>query len=408
MIKPLNNLNSVLVVDDDPFTLRTTAAVLKRIGFNQVMTVDNVTDATKLITNAELSIELVLSDLNMPGVDGLELLRHFDELAYHGDILLISGEDSQTLKMAESLACARGLSVIGSMEKPLRTEVLLEILSRDSSCAKTPRKTTTENAKITSEMLESAIDSCELKPWFQPKISIVSLMPVGTEVLARWPGSAYGDVFPDTFIPIAEKYGLIDKLTFSLIEQTIKLDRAWRQLGIELELAFNISMNSLQNVEFPDIIEKRIIEAGGNLTHLKLEVTETQLRKDLVHPLETLLRLRMKRIKLSIDDFGTGHSNLEQLRDLPFDELKLDRSYVQSAVKEERTSLILESTVEMARKLGLSVVAEGVENLEEWLRVEQLGCDQVQGYFTGKPMPGEEMPDWIASWPAKRLNLFDR
>jgi EAL domain-containing protein (putative c-di-GMP-specific phosphodiesterase class I) len=181
----------------------------------------------------------------------------------------------------------------------------------------------------------------------------------------------------------------------------------WRKQGIELELAFNISMNSLQNVKFPDILEKRIIEAEGNFTHLKLEVTETQLMKDLVQPLETLLRLRMKRIKLSIDDFGTGHSNLQQLRDLPFDELKLDRSYVQSGNKEERTRLILESTVDMAKKLGLSIVAEGVENLEEWLRVEQLGCDQVQGYFTGKPMPGEKIPNWIASWPRKRLELFN-
>jgi EAL domain-containing protein (putative c-di-GMP-specific phosphodiesterase class I) len=408
MIKPLNHLNSVLVVDDDPFTLRTMAAVLKRIGFTQVVTADNVTDATKLITSAKPSIELVLSDLNMPGVDGLELLRHFDEMSYHGDILLISGEDSQTLRMAESLARARGLSVIGSMEKPLRSEMLLEILSKDSYCAKTPKETAAESTKITSQMLESAIDSFELKPWFQPKISVLDRTPVGVEVLARWPDTAYGHVFPDTFIPIAEEHDLIDKLTFSLIEQTIKLDRAWRQQGIELELAFNISMNSLQNVEFPDMLEKRISKAGGSLSHLKLEVTETQLMKDLVHPLETLLRLRMKRIKLSIDDFGTGHSNLQQLRDLPFDELKLDRSYVQSGDKDERTRLILESTVEMARKLGLSIVAEGVENLEEWLRIEQLGCDLVQGYFTGKPMPGEEIPDWIASWQTRKFDLFDR
>jgi EAL domain-containing protein (putative c-di-GMP-specific phosphodiesterase class I) len=408
MIKPLNTLNSVLVVDDDPFILRTTAAVLNRIGFTQVVTVDNVTDAIKLIASEEQSIELVLSDLNMPGVDGLELLRHFDEIAYHGNILLISGEDSQTLKMAESLARARGLSVIGSMEKPLRSETLLEILSRDSHCLNAPRKTTAKNTNITPEMLQTAIDSFEVKPWFQPKISVVSRMPVGVEVLARWPDSVYGHIFPDTFIPIAEEHDLIDKLTFSLIEQTIKLDSAWRQQGVELELAFNISMNSLHNTEFPDLLENRIIGAGGNLTHLKLEVTETQLMKDLVAPLETLLRLRMKRIKLSIDDFGTGHSNLQQLRDLPFDELKLDRSYVQSGDKEERTNLILESTVEMARKLGLSIVAEGVENLKEWLRVEQLGCDQVQGYFTGKPMPGEKIADWIASWPVKRLDLFDR
>ncbi|MEW7981448.1 MAG: EAL domain-containing protein [Candidatus Sedimenticola endophacoides] len=128
--------------------------------------------------------------------------------------------------------------------------------------------------------------------------------------------------------------------------------------------------------------------------------------EDLVRPLEVLLRLRMKRVRLSIDDFGTGHSNLSQLRDLPFDELKLDRSYVHAASNGERTGVILESTVEMARKLGMTIVAEGVETLDEWMRVKQLGCDQVQGYFAARPMPGDQIPGWIASWPETRARLF--
>jgi EAL domain-containing protein (putative c-di-GMP-specific phosphodiesterase class I) len=352
-------------------------AALRQLGFNLVETADNVSDAMKHISTSEPPVGLVLSDLNMPGVDGLELLKRFDEIAYCGDILLISGEDSQTLKMAESLARARGLSVIGAMSKPIQIDTLSEILSKLSSpCYKNEKKQSARRVTLTPVILESAIKLGDIKPWFQPKIDIATRMPVGVEVLARWPESPLGPIFPDIFIPVAEEHGLIDKLTFSLVEQTIKTNKLWHRQGIELELAFNISMNSLYDESFPDTLERHVLTANGSMDQIKLEVTESQLMEDLVRPLESLLRLRMKKVKLSIDDFGTGHSNLRQLRDLPFDELKLDRSYVHSSGNGERTGLILESTVEMAKKLDMSIVAEGVET-------SKIGC---------------ELNDLVATW----------
>lgn len=406
MTKQIDFSDTVLVVDDEPFILRTTAAALSRLGYTHVETADNVADALTIISTTKPTIGLVICDLNMPGVDGLELLKRFDEMAYHGDILIISGEDSQTLKMAESLAHARGLSVIGSIAKPIQAEALSNILSQLSLHERNTKKPAAEGTAITPEMLGSAIEAGELKPWFQPKIDIANRIPVGVEVLARWPESSIGPIFPDTFIPVAEKHGLIDLLTFSLVEQAIKIDQGWRQQDIDLEMAVNISMNSLYDEEFPGKLEQHVIKACGSIDQIKLEVTETQLMEDLVRPLEALLRLRLKKVKLSIDDFGTGHSNISQLRNLPFDELKLDRSYVNTSVNEERTDLILESTVEMAKKLDMSIVAEGVETLDDWIRVEQLGCDIAQGYFSARPMPGDEIPGWIASWPKLRDELF--
>jgi EAL domain-containing protein (putative c-di-GMP-specific phosphodiesterase class I)/ActR/RegA family two-component response regulator len=407
MAESMDPLNPVLIVDDEPFILRTTAAMLSRLGFAQVETADNVAAAMEIIASANPTIDLVLSDLNMPDADGLELLRRFDEMGYRGDILLFSGEDRQTLKMAESLARARGLSVLGTIAKPVQADRLMELLSRRSNSAKLSERPLDGGVLVTPDMLEEAIDTGELQPWFQPKIDVANRTPVGVEALARWPDSGHGPIFPDAFIPIAETYGLINKLTFSLIEQAIATQKMWHLQGIELELAFNISMNSLQDDNFTDELENRIAAANGNFSQIKLEVTESQLMEDLVRPLEALLRLRMKKVKLSIDDFGTGHSNLSQLRDLPFDELKLDRSYVSLDGNGERTGLILESSVEMARKLGMSIVAEGVETLEEWRRIEQLGCNQVQGYYTAKPMPGDDIPEWIAAWPTLRDRLFD-
>jgi EAL domain-containing protein (putative c-di-GMP-specific phosphodiesterase class I)/FixJ family two-component response regulator len=404
-MEPSNYIDSVLVVDDEPFVLRTTVAILHRMGFTHVVSAESVTAAIDAVSSTDPPVKLVLSDLNMPDADGLELLRRFDEMKFDGDIVLFSGEDSQTLNMAETLAKARGLSVIGAIEKPVQTDLFLDILSRHTPATR-HQNGPSEKPRITPEMLEAAIEAGELKPWFQPKIQISDLQPVGVEVLARWPDSSLGPIYPDAFIPVAETHGLIDKLTFSLAKQAAAMECSWRREGVNLKVALNISMDSLHQDQFTETLEQVVTTAGGALDSILLEVTESQLMKDILLPLEALLRLRMKKVKLSIDDFGTGHSNISQLRDLPFDELKLDRSYVQSGKNIERNGIILESTVEMAKKLGMSIVAEGVENIEEWQRVEMLGCDQIQGYFTARPMPGEEIVDWVNLWPEKRKTLF--
>lgn len=396
---------SVLVVDDERFVLKTTAFVLQRLGYGVVLTADSAARALELIASAEPPVSLVISDLNMPGMDGVELLRRFDELGFDGDIVLFSGEDNQTLKMAENLARARKLSILGAISKPIQPELLSQILAGASTRPAMPASTRTPQ-QVTAVQIEEAIEAGEFEPWFQPKIDIASRMPVGVEVLARWPRAIQGPIFPDAFIPVAEESGLIDRLTLLLLEKAACFGKAWRDQGLDLKIALNVSMDSLKDLDLPDRLCELIARHGEPLNRYQLEVTESRLMEDKVTALDVLLRLRMKRINLSIDDFGTGHSNISQLRDLPFDELKLDRSYVQAAADGDRNLAILESTVEMAKKLDLIVVAEGVENLEEWQRIEALGCSQVQGYFTARPMPGEAIHTWAGDWPQRCRELF--
>ena len=395
----------VLVVDDESFVLRTTAHILSSMGFSHVLTAATGRQALELIHTPEPSIDLVMLDLNMPDMDGIELLRRFDEEDYRGDILLFSAEDHQTLDLAESLARARKLSIIGSIAKPVQREKLSALLANRAKPPDPPAKRT-DAPPVTPQMLEAAITAGELEPWFQPKIAIANRMPVGVEMLARWPRSAQGPVFPDTFIPVAEASGLIDRLTFALLEKTVRMDRQWRKQGIDLKIAVNISMDSLHSLDFPQRLDEVVRSAGGNLSAMQLEVTESRLMADLVSSLDVLLRLRLKKVRLSIDDFGTGYSNLSQLRDLPFDELKLDRSYVHEGEDWKRAAAILESSVDIAKKLGMTIVAEGVETLDDWRWVERLGCDQVQGWFTAKPMPGDQIQSWIESWPETCRGLF--
>jgi EAL domain-containing protein (putative c-di-GMP-specific phosphodiesterase class I)/ActR/RegA family two-component response regulator len=395
----------ILVVDDEPFVLRTTAHVLNSMGCSEVLTAETGLLALELINTADPSVDLVMLDLNMPDMDGIELLRLLDEQGYRGDILLFSGEETQTLHMAETLARARNLSIIGSIFKPVQREKLCALLS---NCEKPPVSSARHpgSPQVTPQMLEAAIEAGDLEPWFQPKIAIASRIPVGVEMLARWPHPTHGLIYPDIFIPIAESSGLIDRMTFLLVEKAVRIEQQWRKRGIQLKLAINISMDSLRNLEFPQQLDEVVSSAGGSLNAMQLEVTESRLMEDQVASLDVLLRLRLRKMHLSIDDFGTGYSNLSQLRDLPFDELKLDRSYVREGENRERAAAILESSVAMAKKLGMTIVAEGVETLEDWRRVELLGCDEVQGWFTAKPMPGDQLPHWMESWPETSRALF--
>ncbi|MDI3323142.1 EAL domain-containing protein [Pontibacterium granulatum] len=388
----------ILVVDDEEFALKTVSFILRSMGFEHIETVDNAMDALSVIAARGDSIDLVLTDLNMPGMNGIDLIRAFEEQGFQGRLVLLSGEDQQTLEMSERLARGRNLTVLGALKKPLQRDQLTAMLHADVNQGETPSNSPSPAQTLSQHRLRDAIATHKIVPWYQPKVRVSDRKIVGVEVLARWPQSSNGAVYPDMFIPAAEEYGLIDELTFSLLEQVIRDKQLWEAQDQRFKVALNVSMMSLQSLQFSDRLEAMIERHHERYEDFMLEVTESQLMQDLVTPLDVLVRLRMKRLSLSIDDFGTGHSNLAQLRDLPFDELKLDKSFVQSARVDKRAKVILESSLSIAKNLSMTTVAEGVESAEEWALVEQMGCEQVQGYFIARPMPFKELISWCQRW----------
>jgi EAL domain-containing protein (putative c-di-GMP-specific phosphodiesterase class I) len=170
-------------------------------------------------------------------------------------------------------------------------------------------------------------------------------------------------------------------------------------------MAVNVSMDSLASLDFPDMVLAHVGRAGVEMASLTLEITESRLMRDMRAQLDTLARLRLKRVRLSIDDFGTGHSSLVQLRDVPFNELKLDRSFVTGAADNGSLKAIVAATVAMAGQLGMTSVAEGIESREDWDFLRKLGCDVAQGYFIARPMFGDELPAWAQGWALRRGTL---
>jgi len=248
---------------------------------------------------------------------------------------------------------------------------------------------------VSSEAIRGAMAANEFSIWFQPKVDATSLRAVGMEALARWqlPGGKF--IPPDSFISVAENEGLIGELSRLLV--TISLTEAAKLFtaGHPLKVAINLSGTWLNDLSLPDFILTKTTAVGLTAADVILEVTETGVMEDLTTALDVLSRLRLKGFGLSIDDFGIGYSSFEQLGRIPFTEMKLDRSFVSKGVEDAASRAILESSMDMAHKLNLATVAEGVETELDLKLVRSLGCDLVQGYLIAKPMPVKDLIVWL-------------
>jgi EAL domain-containing protein (putative c-di-GMP-specific phosphodiesterase class I) len=242
--------------------------------------------------------------------------------------------------------------------------------------------------------LQLAVERGELTLDYQPKLSLASGSIGGVEALARWEDARFGSVPPAQFIPLAERAGVIDALTESVLRRALRQWVVWHDQGFTLNIAVNISATTLRDVEFPDFLQHLCLLDGVPCEQITVELTEGATQH-VLRLLDTLTRFRLKGMGVALDDFGTGYSSLLQLRQLPFTELKIDQCFVADAAREEDSRLIVKSVIDLAHALGLTAVAEGVEDAETLALLADLGCDQVQGYYVARPMaPGSLVP-WM-------------
>ena len=254
--------------------------------------------------------------------------------------------------------------------------------------------------------MRRAIHAHELVNHYQPKVRMTTGEVVGVEVLVRWQHREFGLVLLKWFIPMAEQFGMLDELAGVVIQNALRQSRRWVSMGRSIDIAINISMSNLGSLDFPDRLAQMAGDVGLSLNNLILEITEAQVMTDPRSQLDILARLKLKGIRLSIDDFGTGYSNLAQLRDLPFDELKIDRGFVHQAGADPSRHAILTASIGLARKFGMQTVGEGVEDRKDWHVLRQAGCDIAQGYFIAKPMLGDALSGWLEAWATRRRDLI--
>ncbi|WP_416896723.1 MAG: putative bifunctional diguanylate cyclase/phosphodiesterase [Minwuia sp.] len=242
---------------------------------------------------------------------------------------------------------------------------------------------------------------------FQPKIDLATNRVDGVEALVRWRHPTRGMVFPDAFIPLAEDAGLIDRLTFHVFNHSLAQQAAWRAEGIDLAISVNVSPKTLQNPRLPDHVENMIRSWSADPSRVMVEITEGAIILDVDRATRTLEALDKLGVGISIDDFGTGYTCLSYIRRLPVSEIKVDKSFVLGMSQSPDDWVIVSSLIELGHNLGMSVVAEGVEDQRTLSALSEIGCDMGQGYFMSRPVPADELTEWLAtsSWGLRTPSL---
>ncbi len=392
----LNKFN-FLIVDDDDVIVSIVESALEEIGAKNV---NSVSEGEKALEHYDASLSgaatnIILLDLNMPGMDGIEFLRHIAQREFKGDIILMSGEDKAILKSAGDLARTHNLSVAAVVEKPVTLESLKQAIHNIENKQVPADKANCPAIDITEDDLREALEKDQLVMYFQPKVDVKTKKIVSVESLVRWVHPEEGLIPPDVFIPLAEQTGMIILLTNQVIAKSIAEAGRWHEQGYDIKVGFNVSVENLETLELPEYIFGQALDADVDPKKIIVEVTESRIMADLAKTYEILTRLRLKGIELSIDDFGTGYSTMEQLERIPFTELKIDKAFVTYADKKPKSRAILESSISLAKNLGLRIVAEGVERQEEWDLVKVLGVDLVQGYYISKPLSAADLLAWL-------------
>jgi diguanylate cyclase (GGDEF)-like protein/PAS domain S-box-containing protein len=245
--------------------------------------------------------------------------------------------------------------------------------------------------------LRRAIEQRELVLYYQPKAALSDASVRSVEALVRWIHPERGLVPPDEFIPQAQETGLMKPLTLFVLDEALRQMRAWQDAGRELTVSVNLATRNLLDVAFPDDVQAALERWGVEPARLELEITESTMLDDPFRTKLVLDKLFAMGIRLSIDDFGTGYSSLAYLRQLPVSEIKIDRSFVLNMDSNADDAVIVRSTIDLGRNLGLRVVAEGVETQEAWQQLEELGCELAQGYFLSRPVPADQLEDWLGA-----------
>lgn len=388
----------VLVIDDCQMQREIITSMLARAGHATVMTAVDGKDALECMAAYGSQIGLIICDLQMPGMDGMELLRHIGESEHRPAVIISSATEARIMSSVEVMVKAVGLNMLGSLPKPVKQESMNRLLGR---YVHAPAVAPLLNRIVLrASDIDHAFEAGEFEPYFQPKVSLATGKLVGVEALSRWIHPKHGILRPAEFMPLIESQQKLAHLTQTVIASSIRHAADWKKNGRELTISVNLSLAAIDNISLCENTLSQLAANGLKPRNLTFEIVETATLTNVGRTLETMNRLRLNGFGLSIDDFGTGYSSFEQLSNIPFTELKIDRSFVDGVAQSPRLAAVVRSCIDLAARLNLNVVAEGVELQDDWEFLVNAGADEAQGYLMAMPMPANRLLSWADRWIA--------
>ncbi len=378
--------NRLLIVESELGVCDQISNAAKDSGFDVLIKHDGEGFRESIRTQSLLALIL---DLGLPGEDGISMFNFLAERNLRVPIVLLSNLDTKVLGTAERIAKARGLAVVGTLRKPftvLELETTLDALGRQCHT-------------FTVDEFRNALLEDQLALHYQPIVEIRNkAAPTikSCEALIRWNHPRHGLLPPKDFISFVETSDLMEDLTLYVLDEALQQAAHWQNDGYRVPVSVNVPVSFLSNDALPVWITLLLQKHAISASDLILEVTERDVVSDVNLVMETLIRIRLLGVSLSIDDFGTGHSSLRQLQQMPFSDVKIDRSFVAELPFRSDARDIVRSTIDLAHTLGLSVCAEGVESEVVLNILHDMGCEKAQGFFFCKPTDADELLPWLS------------
>ena len=403
MAPPLDTsaIVSLLIVDDNPVQRMQVAALCRELGVPLIYEAASGAEALELVALLVLPPDLVVVDLEMPAMDGVEFIEQLHARGLDVPLVVSSSREVMLIQTVETMARNLGMPVLAALRKPLRGDQLRGAFERwnRERRADGSQPAGAPALELPRAELAQAIAGGGITVAYQPKVDMVRGLVCGVEALSRWRHPQWGPISPDRFVALAEREGLIRELTWKVLREAVAQAACWNAQGIVLSMAVNLSPRMLEEPALVQRIVDLVDEHKLPARQVVLEITESSVVDCMGVALGVLARLRLRGFGLSIDDYGTGFSSMQQLARIPFTELKIDRSFVHGAHHRNNLRVILQSALDMARQLDLVTVAEGIESIEDWRLLQECGCLIGQGYLIAKPMPASEIPQWLKRHP---------
>ncbi len=376
----------LLIIDDEPDICDLIADIAEAHGF-EVASVSNPSHVEEKLQSFQPGA--IMMDLVMPGTDGVELLRQLGSTIKGCAIVLMSGHDSRVLNSAKRLGSAHGLNIVATQEKPI------DVVALRTTLDSMTKVTTIAEAKHT-DVRNDAVQEKDVAVFYQPIADFKTGTIKGMEALVRWNHPQHGIIAPDMFLDKLDEAGM-NAMTALVMNIAIRDVGQLQKQGFQVGVSLNTTYGNLMDLELPERLEELCRRNGVAPDKINIEITEGEAMRDVRHIMDVLTRLRLRGFGLSIDDFGVGYSSLRELQRLPFNTMKMDKSFVLDMADNRSSQVIGQAIIELGHNLGMKVVAEGVETANVWNLLKERGCDLAQGYAISKPLAYDRLVLWLGA-----------